>query len=91
MNLMMLLEMAAGAFGERVAFQNGDDKLTYQQLFDASGALAALVSLLVDAPVWVASARGAGTALVVLIVVRMASQAFERQADGARARTQNDG
>ncbi len=41
MNLMMILEMAAGAFGDRVAFQNGDDQLTYQQLFDASGALAA--------------------------------------------------
>lgn len=41
MNLMMLLEMAAGAYGERVAFQNGDDRLTYQQLFDAAGALAA--------------------------------------------------
>ena len=41
MNLMMLLEMAAGAYGDRVAFQNGDDALTYQQLFDASAALAA--------------------------------------------------
>lgn len=41
MNLMMLLEMAAGAFGDRVAFQNGDDRLTYQQLFDSAGALAA--------------------------------------------------
>jgi long-chain acyl-CoA synthetase len=41
MNLMMLLEMAAGAYGDRVAFQNGDDRLTYQQLFDAAGALAA--------------------------------------------------
>ncbi|MFK7898803.1 MAG: class I adenylate-forming enzyme family protein [Myxococcota bacterium] len=41
MNLMMILEMAAGAFGDRVAFQNGDDQLTYQQLFDAAGALAA--------------------------------------------------
>ncbi|MAG29583.1 MAG: AMP-dependent synthetase [Deltaproteobacteria bacterium] len=41
MNLMMILEMAAGAFGDRVAFQNGEDRLTYQQLFDASGALAA--------------------------------------------------
>ncbi len=40
MNLMMLLEMAAGAFGDRVAFQNGGDRLTYQELFDASGALA---------------------------------------------------
>ncbi len=41
MNLMMILEMAAGAMGERVAFQNGADRLTYQQLFDAAGALAA--------------------------------------------------
>ena len=37
---MMLLEMAAGAYGERVAFQNGDDSLTYQELFDAAGVLA---------------------------------------------------
>jgi acyl-CoA synthetase (AMP-forming)/AMP-acid ligase II len=41
MNLMMLLEMASGAYGDRIAFQNGDDQLTYQQLFDAAGALAA--------------------------------------------------
>jgi acyl-CoA synthetase (AMP-forming)/AMP-acid ligase II len=41
MNLMMLLEMAAGAYGDRIAFQNGDDRLTYQQLFNAAGALAA--------------------------------------------------
>ena len=41
MNLMMLLEMAAGAYGDRTAFQNGDDSLTYQQLFDAAGRLAA--------------------------------------------------
>jgi acyl-CoA synthetase (AMP-forming)/AMP-acid ligase II len=41
MNLMMLLEMAAGAYGDRIAFQNGDDQLTYQQLFNAAGALAA--------------------------------------------------
>ncbi len=41
MNLMMILEMAAGAMGDRVAFQNGEDRLTYQQLFDAAGALAA--------------------------------------------------
>jgi len=40
MNLMMLLEMAAGAYGDRVAFQNGADELTYQQLFDAAGVLA---------------------------------------------------
>ena len=44
MNLMMLLEMAAGAYGDRVAFQNGADQLTYQQLFDAAGALAADLS-----------------------------------------------
>jgi len=41
MNLMMLLEMAAGACGDRVAFENAGDRLTYQQLFDAAGALAA--------------------------------------------------
>ncbi len=41
MNLMMLLEMAAGAYGDRVAFQNAGDRLTYRQLFDAAGALAA--------------------------------------------------
>ncbi|MBW2495687.1 MAG: acyl--CoA ligase [Deltaproteobacteria bacterium] len=40
MNLMMLLEMAAGAYGDRVAFQNGEDRLTYQQLFEAAGVLA---------------------------------------------------
>lgn len=44
MNLMMLLEMAAGAFGDRVAFQNGDGRLTYQELFEASGVLAASLS-----------------------------------------------
>ncbi len=41
MNLMMLLEMAADAYGDRVAFCNGQDELTYQQLFDAAGALGA--------------------------------------------------
>ena len=34
---MMLLEMAAQGFGERVAFVNGKESLTYQQLFDAAG------------------------------------------------------
>jgi hypothetical protein len=38
-----------------------------------AGALAALVSLLVDAPVWVASARGAATLLAVLFVLRIAT------------------
>ena len=35
----------------------------------ASGAAVGLGSLLVDAPVWVASLRGAGTVLAVLFVV----------------------
>jgi len=41
MNLMMLLEMASGAYGDRIAFQNGDDRLSYTELFEAAGALAA--------------------------------------------------
>ena len=41
MNIMMLLEMASQGFGDRVAFTNGDDSLTYQELFDAAGAAAA--------------------------------------------------
>jgi long-chain acyl-CoA synthetase len=44
MNLMMLLEMASSGFGDRVAVQNGDDKLTYSQLFHAAGAAAAEVA-----------------------------------------------
>ena len=36
MNLMMLLEMAQSSFGDRVAITNGDEHLTYQQLFEAS-------------------------------------------------------
>ena len=44
MNLMMLLEMAAGAYGDRVAFQNGEDRLSYQQLYDSAGVLAASLS-----------------------------------------------
>ena len=43
MNVMMLLEMAAQGCGERVAFTNGQDSLTYQQLYDAAGAGAALI------------------------------------------------
>ena len=34
----MLLEMAAAGFGERVAVQNGPDRLTYAELFAAAGA-----------------------------------------------------
>ena len=41
MNLMMLLEMAAQGFGDRVAFQNGHDTLTYAELFRAAGTAAA--------------------------------------------------
>ena len=41
MNLMMLLEMAAQGFGDRVAFQNGRDALTYTELFRAAGTAAA--------------------------------------------------
>jgi len=40
MNIMMLLEMAASGMGERVAFTNADESLTYQQLYDAAGAAA---------------------------------------------------
>jgi hypothetical protein len=56
----------------------------------ASGALAALVSLLVDAPPWVASARGAATALAVLVTVRVASAILGRGEGGARG-TENHG
>jgi acyl-CoA synthetase (AMP-forming)/AMP-acid ligase II len=41
MNLMMLLEMAAQGFGDRVAVQNGADALTYAELFRAAGGAAA--------------------------------------------------
>jgi acyl-CoA synthetase (AMP-forming)/AMP-acid ligase II len=43
MNLMMLLEMAASGLGDRVAVQNGDDSLTYTQLFEAAGVAAGVV------------------------------------------------
>jgi len=41
MNLMMLLEMASSGMGDRVAITNGDDSMTYQQLFEAAGAAGA--------------------------------------------------
>ncbi len=41
MNTMMLLEMAASGFGDRVAVQNGATKFTYAELFRAAGTLAA--------------------------------------------------
>lgn len=40
MNLMMLLDMAASAFGDRVAVTNGDDALTYAGLYEAAGVAA---------------------------------------------------
>jgi long-chain acyl-CoA synthetase len=39
----MLLEMAASGFGERVAVQNGSDRLSYAELFAAAGAARALI------------------------------------------------
>jgi len=44
MNLMMLLEMAASGYDDRVAVQNGDDRLTYAELFEAAGIVAARLS-----------------------------------------------
>ena len=41
MNLMMLAEMAAQGFGDRTAFVNGTERLTYAELFQAAGAAAA--------------------------------------------------
>ena len=40
MNLMMLLEMASQGHGERVAVQNGSERLTYNELFAAARAAA---------------------------------------------------
>ena len=42
MNTMMLLEMAASGFGDRIAFTNPETNtsITYQELFDAAGAAA---------------------------------------------------
>lgn len=44
MNLMMLLEMAVSGFGDRVAFQNGEATLSFQQLFEAAGGAARRIS-----------------------------------------------
>jgi type IV secretory pathway TrbD component len=55
----------------------------------ASGALAAIVSLLVDAPVWVASARGAATVLAVLLILRMATP-FLGEGETATAEESDD-
>jgi acyl-CoA synthetase (AMP-forming)/AMP-acid ligase II len=40
MNLMMMLEMAAQGYGDRVAIRNGPSALTYAELFQAAGAAA---------------------------------------------------
>ena len=40
MNLMMLLEMAASAIGDRTALTSGGDALTYAELYDAAGVAA---------------------------------------------------
>lgn len=40
MNVMMLLEMAAQGYGDRVAFTNANESLTYRELYDAAGAAA---------------------------------------------------
>ena len=51
MNTMMLLEMAASGFGDRVAFTNPETNtsITYQELFDAAGAAAVtLEAVIID-------------------------------------------
>lgn len=40
MNLMMLLEMASAGFADRVAVTDGEESLTYEQLFASAGAAA---------------------------------------------------
>ena len=54
-----------------------------KRLAAISGASVALASLLVDAPVWVASARGACTTLAILLVVRTAGGYLARSAGRA--------
>ncbi|MEB2286287.1 MAG: AMP-dependent synthetase [Polyangiaceae bacterium UTPRO1] len=44
MNLMMLLEMATEGFGDRIAIQSQDAKLSYSELFAAAGAAAHAVA-----------------------------------------------
>jgi acyl-CoA synthetase (AMP-forming)/AMP-acid ligase II len=44
MNLMMLLEMAASGFDDRVAVKSGPTALTYAELFSAAGGAAAEIS-----------------------------------------------
>ncbi len=43
MNVMMLLEMATHGFGDRVAFTQGAEQITYHELFAAAGQAAASV------------------------------------------------
>ncbi len=58
------LELALASFGRRIAV--------------AAGALVALVSLLVEVPVWVASLRGGLTTISVLLVVRLGGRVLGR-------------
>ena len=41
MNVMMLLEMAHASFGERVAVRDGDRTLTFRELYEGAGRVAA--------------------------------------------------
>lgn len=43
MNLMMLLEMASSGFGDRIAVQSGDDRLSYSELLAAAGGAATAI------------------------------------------------
>lgn len=52
-----------------------------RRLAVVAGALVGLTSLLVHAPVWVATARGAGTTFAILFVVRTAGGFLARPAE----------
>ena len=54
-----------------------------RRLAAISGALVAMTSLLVDAPVWVATARGGCTTLAILLVVRTAGGYLGRSSSRA--------
>jgi len=50
-----------------------------------AGLCAALVSLIEDCPVWVASARGAGTTLVLALLVHWIARLLAWSGDGDRS------
>lgn len=52
----------------------------------AAGALAALVSLIFDTPVWVASLRGAGTWFAVLVLAHVSRSALVASLRASRKR-----